>query len=154
MRLQLFTAQISFQLEWGEKKAICEMGSQVQCGSGACDADRLVRVGPGPDELTAAMDGGPTVRSQYWGLVPPRRYSERGSLLLCFVIDASGLEHSQQRCDLNLSSYRSTSPTGESDMPSNINLYQIGVWFCVGFFTGAGWAIAAWLVGRVLGRLV
>ena len=35
-------------------------------------------------------------------------------------------------------------------MPTVINLYQIGVWFCVGFFTGAGWAIAAWLVGRVL----
>jgi hypothetical protein len=28
-------------------------------------------------------------------------------------------------------------------MPSKINLYQIGVWFCVGFFTSAGWAIAA-----------
>jgi hypothetical protein len=28
-------------------------------------------------------------------------------------------------------------------MPSTINLYEIGVWFCVGFFTGAGWAIAA-----------
>src|SRR6516162_3173067 len=25
-------------------------------------------------------------------------------------------------------------------MPSKINLYQIGVWFCVGFFTSAGWA--------------
>jgi hypothetical protein len=24
-------------------------------------------------------------------------------------------------------------------MPSKIDLYQIGVWFCVGFFTGAGW---------------
>ena len=35
-------------------------------------------------------------------------------------------------------------------MPSKINLYQIGVWFCVGFFTGAGWAIAGWLVGRIL----
>ncbi len=35
-------------------------------------------------------------------------------------------------------------------MPSTINLYQIGVWFCVGFFTGAGWAIAAWLVGADL----
>jgi hypothetical protein len=29
-------------------------------------------------------------------------------------------------------------------MPSTINLQLIGVWFCVGFFTGAGWAIAAW----------
>jgi hypothetical protein len=37
-----------------------------------------------------------------------------------------------------------------SNMPSTITLYQIGVWFCVGFFTGAGWAIAAWLVGRIL----
>ena len=35
-------------------------------------------------------------------------------------------------------------------MPSTINLYQIGVWFCVGFFTGAGWAIAGFLVGRIL----
>jgi hypothetical protein len=39
--------------------------------------------------------------------------------------------------------------TGKIHMPSTINLYQIGVWFCVGFFTGAGWAIAAWLVGRI-----
>ena len=37
-------------------------------------------------------------------------------------------------------------------MPSTVNLQLIGVWFCVGFFTG--WAIAAWLVGRVLGRLM
>jgi hypothetical protein len=35
-------------------------------------------------------------------------------------------------------------------MPSKINLYQIGVWFCVGFFTSAGWAIAALFVGRIL----
>ena len=35
-------------------------------------------------------------------------------------------------------------------MPSTVNLQLIGVWFCVGFFTGAGWAIAAWIVGRVL----
>jgi hypothetical protein len=34
-------------------------------------------------------------------------------------------------------------------MPNKIDPYQIGVWFCVGFFTGAGWAIAGWLVGRV-----
>jgi hypothetical protein len=33
-------------------------------------------------------------------------------------------------------------------MPSN--LYQIGVWLCVGFFRGAGWAIAACFVGRIL----
>ena len=35
-------------------------------------------------------------------------------------------------------------------MPSTVNLYQIGVWFCVGLFTGAGWAIAAGLVGRIM----
>jgi hypothetical protein len=35
-------------------------------------------------------------------------------------------------------------------MSSKINLYQIGVWFCVGFFTSAGWAVAALLVGRIL----
>jgi hypothetical protein len=38
----------------------------------------------------------------------------------------------------------------KSNMPSTVNLYQIGVWFCVGFFTGTGWALAAWLVGRLL----
>jgi hypothetical protein len=40
--------------------------------------------------------------------------------------------------------------SGESNMPSTVNLYLIGVWFCVGFFTGSGWAVAAWLVGRIL----
>jgi hypothetical protein len=38
-------------------------------------------------------------------------------------------------------------------MPVTVSLYLIGVWFCVGFFTGAGWAIAAWLVGRTLARI-
>jgi hypothetical protein len=38
-------------------------------------------------------------------------------------------------------------------MPATVSLYLIGVWFCVGFFTGAGWAIAGWLVGRVLARI-
>jgi hypothetical protein len=35
-------------------------------------------------------------------------------------------------------------------MPSTINLQLILVWFCVGFFTGAGWAVATLLVGRIL----
>jgi hypothetical protein len=35
-------------------------------------------------------------------------------------------------------------------MPSTISLQLIGIWFCVGFFTGLGWASASWLVGRVL----
>jgi len=34
-------------------------------------------------------------------------------------------------------------------MPTTISLYQFGIWFCVGFSTGAGWTIAAWLVGRI-----
>jgi hypothetical protein len=52
--------------------------------------------------------------------------------------------------DTGHSSYNSIrATTGRSNMPSTINLYQIGVWFCVGFFTGAGWAIAALLVGRI-----
>lgn len=38
-------------------------------------------------------------------------------------------------------------------MPNAVNLYQIGVWFCVGFFTGTGWALAAWVVGRLLSRV-
>ena len=38
-------------------------------------------------------------------------------------------------------------------MPVTITLYLIGVWFCVGFFTGLGWAIASWVVGRTLGRI-
>ena len=39
-------------------------------------------------------------------------------------------------------------------MPTTVNLQLIGVWFCVGFFAGAGWAVAAWLVARTLGRLL
>ena len=37
-------------------------------------------------------------------------------------------------------------------MPSKIDVYQIGVWFCVGFFTSAGW-IAAWLVERTFSAI-
>jgi hypothetical protein len=40
---------------------------------------------------------------------------------------------------------------GEIQMPTKVNLELIMVWFCVGFFTGAGWAVATWLVGRILG---
>jgi hypothetical protein len=36
-------------------------------------------------------------------------------------------------------------------MPTKVNLELIIVWFCVGFFTGAGWAVATWLVSRILG---
>jgi len=36
-------------------------------------------------------------------------------------------------------------------MPTKVNVELIIVWACVGFFTGAGWALATWLVGRILG---
>ena len=35
-------------------------------------------------------------------------------------------------------------------MPAAITLYLIGVWFCVGFFDGAGWTLAARIISRVL----
>jgi hypothetical protein len=41
----------------------------------------------------------------------------------------------------------------ENPMPATINLYQIGVWLRVGVFTGAGWAIAAVIVGRIFAHI-
>jgi hypothetical protein len=38
-------------------------------------------------------------------------------------------------------------------MPNTVTLYQIGVWFCVGFFVGAGWATATVIITRLLGRI-
>ena len=38
-------------------------------------------------------------------------------------------------------------------MPTKVDLYLIGVWFCVGFFTGAGWAVATVIVGRILSAI-
>ncbi len=35
-------------------------------------------------------------------------------------------------------------------MPGTVTLYQIGVWCCVGFFTGAGWTFGAWVISRLL----
>ena len=37
-------------------------------------------------------------------------------------------------------------------MPSKIDVYQIGVWFCVGFFTGAGWRLPG-LDGRIFSAI-
>lgn len=34
-------------------------------------------------------------------------------------------------------------------MPATVTLYLIGVWFCVGFFTGLGWFLASWLISRL-----
>jgi hypothetical protein len=42
---------------------------------------------------------------------------------------------------------------GRIHMPSTVNPYLIGVWFCVGFFTGAGWAVATVIVGRILSAI-
>lgn len=38
-------------------------------------------------------------------------------------------------------------------MPTTISLYQIGVWCCVGLFTGGGWALGSWVVNRLLSRV-
>jgi hypothetical protein len=35
-------------------------------------------------------------------------------------------------------------------MPNEITLYLFLVWLCVGFFTGAGWVLGSWIVGRLL----
>lgn len=35
-------------------------------------------------------------------------------------------------------------------MPETVTLYAVGVWFCVGFFTGLGWGLAAVLISRVV----
>jgi hypothetical protein len=35
-------------------------------------------------------------------------------------------------------------------MPATITLYLIGVWICVGFFTGFGWSVGSWLAARLL----
>ena len=50
-----------------------------------------------------------------------------------------------RNCDILAASHREN-----CNMPTTVSLYLIGVWFCVGFFTGAGWALAAWIVGRFL----
>jgi hypothetical protein len=38
-------------------------------------------------------------------------------------------------------------------MPSTVTLQLIGVWFCVGFFTGLGWALANVLIIRIFARI-
>jgi len=37
-------------------------------------------------------------------------------------------------------------------MPSTVSLQLVGVWFCVGFFTGLGWSLASVLVTRLFAR--
>ncbi len=46
--------------------------------------------------------------------------------------------------------YRALEKRGKFKMPTKVNVELIVVWACVGFFTGAGWALATWLVGRIL----
>lgn len=38
-------------------------------------------------------------------------------------------------------------------MPATIGLELIGIWFCVGFFTGAGWALGNWIINRALAKV-
>ena len=38
-------------------------------------------------------------------------------------------------------------------MPVVVTLQLVGVWFCVGFFTGLGWALANVIVSRITARL-
>jgi hypothetical protein len=38
-------------------------------------------------------------------------------------------------------------------MPETISSYLIMVWFCVGFFTGAGWCLGCLIVNRTIGML-
>jgi len=35
-------------------------------------------------------------------------------------------------------------------MPTDLSAHSILVWFCVGFFTGFGWALGTWIVNRLL----
>lgn len=39
-------------------------------------------------------------------------------------------------------------------MPDSISLRQIGIWFCVGFFTASGWFIASVIVSRIFARII
>ena len=34
-------------------------------------------------------------------------------------------------------------------MPVTVTIWLVLVWFCVGFFAGLGWHLAAWIVGRI-----
>lgn len=34
-------------------------------------------------------------------------------------------------------------------MPTAVTAYALGVWFCVGLFTGMGWAFGTWIVGVI-----
>jgi hypothetical protein len=39
--------------------------------------------------------------------------------------------------------------TRSARMPVTVTLWLIFVWFCVGFFAGLGWHLAAWVIGRI-----
>jgi hypothetical protein len=34
-------------------------------------------------------------------------------------------------------------------MPAEISPMLCLIWFCVGFFTGLGWALGCWVIGRL-----
>ena len=37
-------------------------------------------------------------------------------------------------------------------MPAVVTVQLLGVWFCIGFFTGLGWSLANVLVSRIAAR--
>jgi hypothetical protein len=38
-------------------------------------------------------------------------------------------------------------------MPTTIDPFLCMVWFCVGFFTGAGWTLGSLIVSKIMGQL-
>ncbi len=39
-------------------------------------------------------------------------------------------------------------------MPDSITLYDVGVWFAVGLFTGAGWVLGSMFMTWAVSRLI
>lgn len=35
-------------------------------------------------------------------------------------------------------------------MPTTISFMDCAICFCVGFFTGSGWALGGWIIARIL----
>lgn len=74
------------------------------------------------------------------------RFGSQQDILRCFKVRWLILRR-RGACYPNPGQYRGWG----YQMPTKVNVELIIVWACVGFFTGAGWAVATWLVGRILG---